>query len=890
MKNIITKFLGFLFVLTIIIAGIPALEVQATVKPVISSSQVTIKNNACSIQKGQKVKMSAKSGKKNITKKGTWKSSKKTVATVNKSGLLSAKKIGTTYITVRYKGKMSKKLKVIVIKNNKDNEQASEPDTTPAHESTYGTYTITYNKNNKNKSVKLKGSTTQSVSGEILNFAAKVDVSGTDGEKFIGWYDAPTGGNRIYETYVPTSNITLYAHYTKQNTQTVTFSLACDYGNSYSFMGGNHDLHLLEYDWLNKQYARGPLTFDDNDNVKWEHKYEVDGKTSFVIDNLPVPSVPGYKFDGWYTTDQTYLSSVKKGVKVENGQAIDTSVTRLYARFTKKITISFDDFQGNKYDDIEIESYKSIKDCGQQLPKPNIPGATFVGWTMDQDNHEYNWSFPMITENTQFFNCIEWYGFLCSGCEAISKHRRGSFMYCTPGCDTGFGAVNDDIHVFEETDHFTLYPVYEYHTVKLSFDPKGGKFPYTASENAMLRFEEDEDRDGSYNHKTVGTLLGNYRGSWPYGDAVIPGHVDDGHGTWIYGHGETTMPKVLRDNYVFDKWVYKDDDGVEREFTYDTILTKSMTVYAKWNPGKCYVMFEPTDGTLTQAERDRVGLDGAWSYNVTTESTIKGSGKELPVPVSSEGRKFLGWFDKEGEPVTEDTQVLANMTVYAQWGVLPKDLPVTLKFNANGGTFKDKGEDGSEVSIKTKTITRGETFAQLPELENRPDYDFVGWYIVNPNATEPYGKDAFLDQATTTTKPKDNMINSLNEILIVAEWDKVEHVSDIYVTDMDWETIDRHNNHYTVEYNGKYNDTGLGFTAVLLPETVCHELKNVKWTSSDPNIIYISGADTVYNSTWFDTLKFGGNLGDVVLTATSEDNPDVNFDIYITVEEKSASN
>lgn len=119
MKHMITKTIGLILALAIIFAGIPCTETQAaTAKPVIGSSQVTIKNNSCTIETGKKVKLTAKSSKKNVTTKGIWKSSKKSVATVSKKGVLATKKTGTTYITVKYKGKTSNKLKVIVKKDS----------------------------------------------------------------------------------------------------------------------------------------------------------------------------------------------------------------------------------------------------------------------------------------------------------------------------------------------------------------------------------------------------------------------------------------------------------------------------------------------------------------------------------------------------------------------------------------------------------------------------------------------------------------------------------------------------------------------------------------------------------------------------------------------------
>lgn len=103
---------------------------------------------------------------------------------------------------------------------------------------------------------------------------------------------------------------------------------------------------------------------------------------------------------------------------------------------------------------------------------------------------------------------------------------------------------------------------------------------------------------------------------------------------WSYGNVERRLPKVTRWNYVFDKWVYKDKDGVEREFTGTTILTDEMTVYAKWNPGKCDVFYDATGGEIPDSECNRVGLKSKQYYQVTTESTLAKDGKQIPVPVS----------------------------------------------------------------------------------------------------------------------------------------------------------------------------------------------------------------------------------------------------------------
>lgn len=64
MKQFILKTIGFMLVLALAFTSIPAAQVQAASKPVISSSQVKLNKNSCSVKKGKKMKLVAKYGKK----------------------------------------------------------------------------------------------------------------------------------------------------------------------------------------------------------------------------------------------------------------------------------------------------------------------------------------------------------------------------------------------------------------------------------------------------------------------------------------------------------------------------------------------------------------------------------------------------------------------------------------------------------------------------------------------------------------------------------------------------------------------------------------------------------------------------------------------------------
>ena len=804
MKQFISKTIGFMLVLVIIFTSIPITQVQAASKPVISSSQVKIKKNACSVKKGKKIKLTAKYSKKDITKTGTWKSSKKSVATISKSGVLTTKKAGTTYVTVKYKGKSSKKLKVVV---KADTKPAPEPNDTSGKG-----FTITYNKNSKNTSDKLNGSVTQKIvtaSDEILKFSTTVTPS--NGKKFLGWYDAPTGGNHIYETYKPTGDMTLYAHYTDENTQTVTFGLGCTYGSTYSFMSTFGE--GPGYDLTHNVDLAGPMSFDDTNNVRWRHTYTMNGKDKFVINDLPQPSVPGYTFQGWYTEEQAYDPSLDKdgyyGIKVENGQEIDSSVTRLYARFSKKLIIHLDDLHGGKYPDMVIDTYTSIKDAGYKLPVLDIPGTTFLGWSLNSDLGQADLRND-VTNDKFFTNVLYTHGYLCSASVTgedpdMNYFKNHCDLYAHWQSNCGSSGAYNDVALFEEVSEITLYPMYKNNSIYLGFDPKGGTFSKTSTDNATLTVYTEDSGDFKKGYGYLTGLLGDA----PYGGPkYFPGH--EGQAYWWSGNNYTTMPFVTRNNYIFDGWITPDGE----KLTYDIVLTENMTLSAKWIPGICYVMFDPTDGTLTQEERDRVGLDGAWRYKVTTESSVSGSGKQLPVPISYEGRKFEGWYTKDGEEVTKDTKITGDIIVFARWGSKANSKPETQK----PSTDKD------------------------------------------------------------TSANKDTNSNDKNEIV---------HATDITVTDMDWQPVDKNNNHYTIVYGGKGNQTGFGFTATVLPSTLKDTARNVIWTSSNPNIISVTaGKEVIYSPNWFDYFEFGTEAGDVVLTVTSMDSPNVSFSINVTVIKK----
>lgn len=109
-----------ILLLTILLTSLPAQDTSAAVKKKVSS--VTLDYNTYVLQKGKSVKLTATCLPKTASnRKVTWKSSKKSVATVNASGKVTAKKTGTATITATAKDGSKKKAacKIKVVKSIK---------------------------------------------------------------------------------------------------------------------------------------------------------------------------------------------------------------------------------------------------------------------------------------------------------------------------------------------------------------------------------------------------------------------------------------------------------------------------------------------------------------------------------------------------------------------------------------------------------------------------------------------------------------------------------------------------------------------------------------------------------------------------------------------------
>jgi uncharacterized repeat protein (TIGR02543 family) len=165
--------------------------------------------------------------------------------------------------------------------------------------------------------------------------------------------------------------------------------------------------------------------------------------------------------------------------------------------------------------------------------------------------------------------------------------------------------------------------------------------------------------------------------------------------------------------YTFASWNTL-VDGTGTTFREDTPVTTNITVYAQWHelppPGTTYTVTFDNNGGDTEADPQTITV-------VSPATTVE----TLPVPPTKAGYYLASWnteVDGTGTPFREDTPVTTDITVYAQWNVIPPAYTVT--FNNNGGNTQANPQTIAVVFPATTVVT-------LPTPPTRAGHTFASW-------------------------------------------------------------------------------------------------------------------------------------------------------------------
>ncbi|HKL73743.1 MAG TPA: InlB B-repeat-containing protein, partial [Clostridia bacterium] len=599
------------------------------------------------------------------------------------------------------------------------------------------------------------------VDGEVYETIDRSNVEVTlpqnpikEGYTFNGWYAAdnifPNGDT---PTTIPSGDLVFYAKWTL-NQYTISFvsnggsevlAIIQDYGTDvlapvepiregYTFNGwfADNNTFLNEYTfttipsndltlyakWTINNYT---ISFNANGGSEVDSITKEYGTALPAFDN---PIKDYHTFSGWYTDNQTFESEF-------TFSTMPAQNITLYAKWTAyKYTLSFVTNGGSEVDSI-------TKDYGTNVISPVEPtkeGYTFKGWFIDNNTFLNEYTFTTIPSNN------------------VELYAKWTINNYTISFNANDGSEVDSI-------------TQDYGTEVVA--------PTCQKEGYSLDGWYDETLTTKYDFTTMPADDFTLYAKWTINKYIISFVANGGSEvdsiSKDYGQDVVAPTNPQKEGYTFNGW-YTDNGTFSNGYTFTTIPSKNVELYAKWtineytlsfnanggsevdsitqdydtelpalnNPNKDYHTFSGwyTDNntfrngfTYRNMPAQNITLYAKWEANTYTLSfdtncdseivaITKAYGAALAAPVSPirEGYRLDGWYDEALTTKYDFTTMPAyNFTLYAKWTINE----YTLSFNANGG---------SEVD----SITQDYDTALPAFNDSSKDYHtFNGWYTDN---------------------------------------------------------------------------------------------------------------------------------------------------------------
>ena len=592
------------------------------------------------------------------------------------------------------------------------------------------TYTITFDANGGQLSDgALEIQVVTALDGTI--HAGAMPTVTRSGYTFAGWFTAASGGTQIPAGHVFTADGTVYAQWTAGAGYTVTFD-----AGSGTFADGSSEMTL----------TTGP-----------------DGR---LTEALPVPTVPGFVFEGWYT-DYT------GGTKVEAGYVF-TGNTRLYSEWSVVYTVTIYPGDGTWLDGTSAPIVRTtdangkIQDVDQPIRGDDCLFMSWVGgdlgWMVidlstvefERDTEVYPlWGTSVIlignsgTIDGKEQGVAHAYQEEVSGAfkiEGLDSNVPVRSGYTFDGWfteQTGGVQMSDGDEVSGPVTLYAHWTAAATYTV--TFNPNGGTCSVTSAATGTdgkltgalpTAIQVNYTFDGWYTAATGGTQI-DFSTTEFKADTTVYAHwtaaatytvtFNPNGGTCSVTSAATgtdgkltgALPTAIQVNYTFDGWYTAATGGTQIDFS-TTEFKADTTVYAHWTAETYTVTFNPNGGNWSGSTA---------SQTATTDGSFHATAPAAPTLANY---TFDGWFTAAtgGTQVNFTTEEFkADTTLYAQW----KPVAYTVTFNGNGGNWS--GALTQEVTTTDDTWIIAEPGA--PARANSPNtnmpYQFDGWF------TEPVG-------------------------------------------------------------------------------------------------------------------------------------------------------
>lgn len=521
-------------------------------------------------------------------------------------------------------------------------------------------YTITFNRNSSDNSIKINGESTENyhITENYLENVA-LPAATRNGYTLLGWLENPTdttvdASGTVGTTVTITEDKTYYAIWEANPTEIVFYP-----------NGGNI-------------IVNGEQT---NEKTQYITRYE-----STINNNVSelAPSRQGYTFEGWYTSEnggsQVYGTNGKGIIGTnywdEEGKWIYTlNSLKLYARWKEKTyTITFDPNGGNITENTKEVVYNSTKNNNVSSLNPTKTGYIFNGWYTERTEgiqvYKNNGS-SNANSNTFWNSNNQWV--YTDDITLYAQWTPITYTITYNGNGSTSGSTPQSSHTYDEAKKLTEngFERTGFEFVGWSTQATGSK-QYSNSESVVNLSSQNGSKITLYAvwKEEEYTITFNANG----------GTIQEDTKKVVYSSTQNNDVSALnptKTGYIFSGWYTSTSGGIQvygsngkcnvNANGYWTsskqwIYTDNITLYAQWTAITYQIVFNGngnTSGSMTNME---------CKYGATYSLSSNGFKKD--------GYEFIGWATSaNGEVVYQNQQEISNLTstngttinLYAKW-------------------------------------------------------------------------------------------------------------------------------------------------------------------------------------------------------------------------------
>ncbi len=528
------------------------------------------------------------------------------------------------------------------------------------------------------------------------------------------------------------------------------------------------------------------ITFDANGGtLEGDAEYTITEGATYadVLAALPVATLEGYNFTGWYNGEY------KLNLEDTFAYTEDVTFTAAWEQVTepeppaKAFTITFDPAGGTMPEGVELsyginynDNYKEV--TGVEYPVPTLDGYTFAGWFWEA----YNYTLDPGTWDTGYFavECDVDLVALWEEAPVVEPTKDWTITFdpgegtMDEGFETSYGINNGDLYVdiipngyptaSLEGYTFAGWFLESYNFTLTQGDYESGNYALNESCTLVALWEEvvepEPEKDWTITFDPAG-------GTMPEGVELSYGiNTND-------NYKEATgieYPVPTLDGYVFAGWYWDVYNFNLDPGTWDTgyfAVACDVALVALWEeapaPAKDWtITFDPGEGTMDEGFETSYGINMGDFY-----ADIIPNGYPT---ASLEGYVFAGWFLEsynftltQGDYESGYYALNESCTLVALWEEEvveePKDWVIT--FDPDGGEL---------LGPETYGINKGDYYTDifdgvLPQA-TLEGYVLIGWYCEKWNFTLTQGD---LDGGGYYAVDEDNLFVALWEEAPIVE-------------------------------------------------------------------------------------------------------------------------